>query len=198
ETYGGRVIELRGDEALAVFASARQALRAAVELQAQFAAASHADPTLPLGVGIGLDAGEAVPVEGGFRGTGLNLAARLCSLAGPGEVLTSAELVHLARKVAGLAYQERGTAQLKGFADPVAVIRVLPAEIAAIQVKPDAGASQDAPIAVEDHAPAVPLPLPIGGFLGALPDGPLVARDAELAELDALLDAVGTGTGRLV
>jgi predicted ATPase/class 3 adenylate cyclase len=198
ETYGGRVIELRGDEALAVFNSVRQALRAAVELQAQFAAASRADPTLPLAVGIGLDAGEAVPVEGGFRGSALNLAARLCSLAGPSEVLVSAELVHLARKVAGLAYLERGTAQLKGFADPVMVIRVLPAETAAIQVKSDAGASQDAPAAVEDHAPVVPLPLPIGGFLGALPDGPVVARDEELAELDALLDTVAAGAGRLV
>ena len=43
-----------------------------------------ADPSLPLAVGIGLDAGEAVPVEGGYRGGALNLAARLCSLAGAG------------------------------------------------------------------------------------------------------------------
>jgi len=212
EAHGGRVIELRGDEALAVFASARQALRAAVALQARFAAAARADPTLPLAVGIGLDAGEAVPVEDGFRGTALNLAARLCSLAGPGEVLASAELVHLAGTVAGLAYQERGTAQLKGFADPVTVIRVLPEvpeETVATAVDPDAGAaaSQSAVItaAVGDRAPTFPtfpLPspvaLPIGGFLGALPDGPLVAREAELAALDALLNAVGAGTGRLV
>src|SRR5262245_22017656 len=33
---GGEVIELRGDEALCVFPSARQALRAAVELQVRF------------------------------------------------------------------------------------------------------------------------------------------------------------------
>ena len=48
-----------------------------------------ADPTLPLAVGIGLDAGEAVRVGDGYRGGALNLAARLCSLAGPGEVLAS-------------------------------------------------------------------------------------------------------------
>jgi class 3 adenylate cyclase len=34
--HGGRVIELRGDEALAVFTSAREALRAAVDLQKRF------------------------------------------------------------------------------------------------------------------------------------------------------------------
>jgi class 3 adenylate cyclase len=58
---GGTLLELRGDEALVVFASARQALRAAVELQRQFAHETQAEPSLPLSVGIGLDAGEAVP-----------------------------------------------------------------------------------------------------------------------------------------
>ena len=37
---GGNVVELRGDEALVVFGSARQALRAAIELQEAFAGGS--------------------------------------------------------------------------------------------------------------------------------------------------------------
>jgi class 3 adenylate cyclase len=36
EGRGGEVVEIRGDEALAVFKSARQAIRAAIDLQAQF------------------------------------------------------------------------------------------------------------------------------------------------------------------
>src|SRR5436190_10188913 len=52
----GRVTELRGDEALAVFGSARQALRAALDLQARFAQEVDAEPALPLKVGMGLDA----------------------------------------------------------------------------------------------------------------------------------------------
>src|SRR5207245_7931668 len=119
EARGGSVIELRGDEALAVFTSARQAIRAAVELQDRFVEETEADPTLPLGVGIGLDAGEAVPVEGGYRGGALNLAARLCGQAGPGEVLASQEGVHLARKVGGVGYQGRGEVHLKGLAEAV-------------------------------------------------------------------------------
>src|SRR5205823_1584424 len=83
----GRVLELRGDEALAVFGSPRQALRAAVELQGRFAAKS--EEAHPLKVGIGLDAGEAVRVEGGYRWAALNLAARLCQLAGPGGLLAA-------------------------------------------------------------------------------------------------------------
>ena len=60
EAWGGELVELRGDEALAVFGSARSALRSAVELQSAFTDETAADPGLPLGVGIGLDAGEAV------------------------------------------------------------------------------------------------------------------------------------------
>src|SRR5439155_4453317 len=126
EARGGSVIELRGDEALAVFTSARQAIRAAVELQDRFVEETEADPALPLGVGIGLDAGEAVPVEGGYRGGALNLAARLCGQAGPGEVLASQEVVHLARKVDGVAYVVRGQVTLKGLSDPVRVVAVRP------------------------------------------------------------------------
>ncbi len=86
---GGEVVELRGDEALCVFRSARQALRSAVELQTRFRERVDGQPAFPLGIGIGLDAGEAVPVEDGYRGGALNLAARLCSLAAPGQILAS-------------------------------------------------------------------------------------------------------------
>jgi class 3 adenylate cyclase len=123
--HQGAVIELRGDEALAVFTSARQALRAAVALQEQFARETVATTGLPFAVGIGLDAGEALPVEGGYRGGALNLAARLCSLAGPGEVLASEGVAHLAGKMDRLRYGERGAVQLKGFAEPVRVVQVL-------------------------------------------------------------------------
>jgi WD40 repeat protein/class 3 adenylate cyclase len=124
EARGGTVVELRGDEALAVFDSARQAIRASVELQRRFVDETVAEPTLPLAVGIGLDAGEAVAVEGGYRGGALNLAARLCGIAGPAEILASPAVTHLARKVDGVAYVDRGPVHLKGLADPVHVIRL--------------------------------------------------------------------------
>jgi WD40 repeat protein/class 3 adenylate cyclase len=124
EARGGTHLELRGDEVLAVFDSARQAIRAAIELQRRFVDETVSDPTLPLAVGIGLDAGEAVAVDGGFRGGALNLAARLCGIAAPAEILASPAVTHLARKVEGVAYIDRGTVNLKGLADPVQVIRL--------------------------------------------------------------------------
>ena len=126
EGRGGTLLELRGDEALCVFASPRQAIRAAVELQERFVEETLADPELPLTVGIGLDAGEAVEVEGGYRGGALNLAARLCGQAKAGEVLASREVAHLARRVDGVRYEDRGSVSLKGMDEPVAFVRVVP------------------------------------------------------------------------
>lgn len=122
--WHGHLIELRGDEALACFSSVRQALQAAVEMQEHFIQATKENLKLPLPVGIGLDAGEAVPVEAGYRGAALNQAARLCSLAGAGEILVSEIVTHLARKVEGLAYHLWGTAELKGFNEPVRILSV--------------------------------------------------------------------------
>jgi class 3 adenylate cyclase/transcriptional regulator with XRE-family HTH domain/tetratricopeptide (TPR) repeat protein len=260
----GRVIEVRGDEALAVFSSARQALRAAVDLQTRLAQES-----MPQGVGIGLDAGEAVPVTGGYRGAALNLAARLCSLAAPGEVLASEGVIHLARKVEGLAYLERGQMTLKGFTEPVGVLQVvlddqdvargfqtsaapvprfgptafgtllhrhrLAAELTqealaerahlsaraisdlergaktrphritvelladALDLTTDDRAALVAALPSRAVADAGDVPdLPIGGFLGSLPEGPLVARDRELEDIVTAIDAAIGGAGQLL
>ena len=124
EDHRGQVLELRGDEAVVVFGSPRSAIRGAVALQQRFVEETVTDPSLPLTVGIGLDAGEAVAVEGGYRGGALNVAARLCSLARAGEVLASREIVHLARRVEGVRFTERGQAELKGLDKPVHVVAV--------------------------------------------------------------------------
>jgi len=119
--HEGRLIELRGDEALVTFESSRQALRAALAIQQRVA-----DEGLPRGVGIGLDAGEAVPVGTGYRGGALNMAARLCSLAEPGQVLATEGVTHLARKVEGARYLSGRSERLKGIERPVPVIEVVP------------------------------------------------------------------------
>jgi YVTN family beta-propeller protein len=124
ESHDGDVIELRGDEALCVFGSARQALRAAVELQTRFRRPEDDRPAFPLPIGIGLDAGEAVPTEGGYRGGALNTASRLCSLAGPGEILATETVVSLARRLEGIRFVERRPVRLKGLEKPVRVIEV--------------------------------------------------------------------------
>src|SRR6476660_6169515 len=91
EARNGRVIELRGDEAFAVFDAAAQAVRAAVELQATF-----------------IEGSGAVPVEEGYRGVAVNMAARLCSSAAAGEVLVTRTVADLVRDADDLVFAERG------------------------------------------------------------------------------------------
>jgi DNA-binding SARP family transcriptional activator/class 3 adenylate cyclase len=124
DAHGGELLDQRGDEIAAVFVSCRDAVRASVELQDRLVEATLADPSLPLAVGIGLDAGEAVQLEHGYRGGALNLAARLCEQAAPGEVLSSEVIAHLARAIEGIEYAEHGSLTLKGLAEPVRVVRV--------------------------------------------------------------------------
>ena len=124
EAHGGVLIEVRGDEALSVFTSARQAIRAAVDLQARFAEETDADPRLPLKVGIGIDSGEAVRLpDGSYRGAALNVAARLCGRAHGGEVIVSEGTSRLAGHLGGIHYSDRGRVHLKNIPDPVHILQ---------------------------------------------------------------------------
>jgi YVTN family beta-propeller protein len=128
EAQGGTLLELRGDEALCVFTSARRALRAAVDLQVRSRASMNGESPFPLGIGIGLDAGEAVPIEGGYRGGALNVAARLCALAGPGQIFASETVVGLAGRLNGVRFSTRRSVRLKGIERPVRLAEVAPVE----------------------------------------------------------------------
>jgi YVTN family beta-propeller protein len=179
----GSVIELRGDEALAVFSSARQAVAAAVDLQERLVDETIDDPELPMPVGIGLDAGEGVPLEGGYRGGALNLAARLCGQAGPGEILASRSVTHLARHIDGVRYVDRGKVQLKNLTDPVELVRIVPEGVdpaerlrAALPTRPHRRRSR-AQIAI---AAVVVFALAVAGMIVLLPDDaePTIAAGA--------------------
>lgn len=89
---------------------------------------SDDEPAFPIGVGMCLDAGEAVATHGGYRGASLNLAAPLCGLAKPGEILASETVIGLASRVDGIRFLEGRSASLKGMARPVRYVVVEPEE----------------------------------------------------------------------
>src|SRR6266545_2109007 len=179
DARGGQVIELRGDEALAVFESPANAVRAASELVAACGEETAADPQLPLLIGIGGDVGEAVPVEDGFRGAALNTAARLCSQAAGGQVLVSAKLAERAGDVTGVRFEAAGLAELKGFETPVELIEVV--------VEPERRAPR-APTA----EPLAPLPIELEA------EAPLVGRARGLSWLRGTWRQARRGHGRIV
>lgn len=142
EHWDGQLVEIRGDEALAVFASARQALHAAHTLQTRCQEESALHPDQPLAIGVGLDLGEVARVDGGYRGAALNRAARLCSLAGAGQVLVSTGVVYVAPHVDGVRFVPHGQEQLKGFDGPTPIL--LAAPVVTIEAAPE-----DSPAATE-------------------------------------------------
>lgn len=97
ERNGGAVIETRGegDSTFSVFHRASDGLRAAYDIQLGL---THQDwPTeTPIRVRVAVHAGEAADNEGGYVGTTMNRAARLRAVAGPGEIIVSAAVAHLA------------------------------------------------------------------------------------------------------
>ncbi len=186
EARGGRVIELRGDEALAVFESPSQAVRAAVEFQATCAEESEADRAFPLPVGIGIDSGEAVSVEDGYRGVALNTAARLCSNAGAGQVLVTRTIVGSAEVAdAGIAFVERGPASFKGFEQAVDVIEAVASQARA--ALPRLGPTLERTKDQEWRIPAELDPLT-----------PLVDREHEMRWLRGTWRMIRPGGGRML
>jgi class 3 adenylate cyclase len=91
---------------MAVFGSAGDALRAAK-------AALGASAGLGLTARAGVHAGEAYEVDGDLFGTCVNIAARVCGQAGPGEVLTTAVVEGLVEG-SELRFENRGESELKG------------------------------------------------------------------------------------
>ena len=134
-------------------------------------------------------------MPGGYRGEAINVAARLCAQAGPGDVLASDAVVSLARRVEGLAYEERGELALKGLSRPVRAW-LIRSETSVIAEAGDAIGV--AGLTAHEHGLPSAAPLPIGRYLGAMPDNVLVARETELARLAVALDASRAGQGRLV
>jgi WD40 repeat protein/class 3 adenylate cyclase len=191
EARSGRVLELRGDEALAVFASPAQAVRAAIEFEATCAEESRTEPALQLPVGIGIDAGEAVPVEDGYRGVALNMAARLCSSAGAGQVLVTRTVMDRAGALDDVVFAERGRSTFKGFEESVEVIEALAVARPAPTWSEPGQSSDQASTSAAVLSPSRMPP-------DVEPNMPLVGREGELRWLRGTWRQVRRGRGRVL
>ena len=126
KSHGGSELKTMGDGFMASFSSATRALQSAIAMQRAFAewnddvGARHASP---LRVRIGLNAGEPIaeetePGREDLFGTAVQLAARICAQAEPGQILVSDVVQQLAAGK-GFVFADKGEATLKGFEKPV-------------------------------------------------------------------------------
>ena len=117
-TNGGREVKHTGDGIMAAFISPASAVRGACEVQKGLRDHNSAGPEISVTVRIGISAGEPVEQSDDLFGSTVQLAARLCSQAEPGQILVSSVIADLCIGQ-GLRFTEAGQCQLKGFAQPI-------------------------------------------------------------------------------
>ncbi len=120
-TSGGEELQWLGDGVLAAFSSSADAVRAAIAMQQS---ARRPIGGVRLEIRIGIHAGEVLRREGGYFGTPLVIARRLCDRAQAGQILCSRLVADLLAARQSFAFRDLGTMELKGIATPVSVCEV--------------------------------------------------------------------------
>jgi adenylate cyclase len=123
----GRVVNAPGDSILAEFPSVVDAVECAVEIQTEIAARNAAvpDPEQRMRFRIGVNLGDViVEGDGSIYGDGVNIAARLESLADYGGIALSASAYDEVRDKLPYRFVDRGEEQVKNIARPVHVYAV--------------------------------------------------------------------------
>lgn len=121
EGAGGRVIDMAGDSALALFETATGAVQAALDIQDEMATAgAHVPEARRMRYRIGLHLGDViVKPDGSIYGDGVNIAARLQALAEPGGVTISDGLRGAVLGKVAADFVDQGDQQVKNVAHPV-------------------------------------------------------------------------------
>ena len=133
QQHRGRVVDSPGDNLLSEFASVVDAVRCAVEIQQALKAKNAELPDhRKMEFRIGINLGDVIIEEERIYGDGVNIAARLESLAEPGGICISGTVYdHVENKLA-LIYDYLGEQTVKNIAKPVRVWRVVMDDAAAV------------------------------------------------------------------
>jgi TolB-like protein/class 3 adenylate cyclase len=126
DEHGGRIFKTTGDGFLAEFGSVVSALRCALKIQTEVAERNR--PVLPedrLEFRIGVHTADVVIESDDILGDGVNVAARLESLALPGGICVSARVWEDAQGRLDVGFYDLGEQQLKNIPRAIRVYRVV-------------------------------------------------------------------------
>ena len=128
EGRGGQVIHYAGDAVLAAFESVLVAVEVGVEIQRGLGETNRTiDEERRLQYRIGINLGDVIVDRNDIYGDGVNVAARLESLADPGGICVSAKVRDEIGNKLDLSFEDMGEQRVKNIADPVRAYRVGPA-----------------------------------------------------------------------
>lgn len=125
QTHRGRVLDMSGDSLLAKFSSAGDALQCAVEIQDELRRRNvHLPEERRLRFRVGINLGDVIVDGTTIYGDGVNIAARLESLAEPGGICISGSVYDSVGKRLALDFEPLGERSVKNIASPVRAYRV--------------------------------------------------------------------------
>lgn len=125
ERHHGRIVNTAGDGLIAEFPSVVEAVQCAIEVQNELVSDSHSrvqDVTLRFRIGIHL--GDVMIDGSDLLGEGVNLAARLETMAEPGGVLISQQVYDQVQHKLSIGFEYLGEKRPKNFAEDVSVYRL--------------------------------------------------------------------------
>jgi adenylate cyclase len=121
----GRIVNTPGDSVLIEFASAVNAAHCAVEIQKEMAERNSRIPEdRRIEFRIGINVGDIIIDQGDIYGDGVNIAARVESLASPGSISISEDAYKQIKGKLTLDVSDMGEQRLKNIAQPVRVYGV--------------------------------------------------------------------------
>lgn len=118
----GRIVKTTGDGMLAEFASAQDAVRCAIDIQREMSSREgNQDENNRISYRIGINLGDVVVDDDDIFGDGVNVAARLETLAEPGGVCIS-DIVHqTVLDRVGEPFRDMGSQRIKNISRPIKV-----------------------------------------------------------------------------
>jgi adenylate cyclase len=123
--HRGRIVKRTGDGLLVDFASAVEAVRCAVAIQAGMADRNRGAPDeARIEFRIGINLGDVIIEGEDIYGDGVNIAARLEGLAEPGAIFVSRAVRDSVRDKLGIELEDLGEKPVKNIARPVRVFRI--------------------------------------------------------------------------
>jgi adenylate cyclase len=140
---GGRVIKTIGDEVMAVFDTAAQAIQAANSMQSGFAATVGDRAGIRLKIGCHF--GSVIEADGDCFGDTVNLAARLTGLAAPDQILTTRETWEVLPDYLQATCRKLYSTSVKGRKGKVSIIEALWQQDQGQTLLSDNSAAADAP-----------------------------------------------------
>ena len=128
--FGGRIVKIMGDGLLVEFPSALQAVQCGVEIQRAMVARNADIPKeRRIEFRIGINLGDVIVAGDDLHGDGVNIAARLQSIAEPGSLCISKVVYDQVRQKLPLDYAYDGKRTLKNIPEPVEIYRIWPEKL---------------------------------------------------------------------